>query len=110
MDEIERSRYIVMDVHPHGKYELYSEKYDERIEMTLAFYGVDKPTKGAVLELTDGMLRVEEGRPLFSNKMLCFGLPSDGIRIPAGFDVREDYAYLHYQEGEEGILLQRLYG
>ena len=110
MREIERIRFVVTDVQPHGGYTLYSEEYDQRIKMTIEFYEIDKPTKGAVLELTDRMLRVEDGRSLFSNKMLCFGLPSDRIKVPEGFDVREDYAYLYYPGYEEKICLQRLYG
>ena len=106
----ERSAFYVREVGEHGSYRLFSEKYDRAISMVIAFIGVGAPDVGARIEMPDGMLRMEEGAALFTCRFLSFAKPSEKHTIPEGFDIEEDYAYITYRDGEERVLLQRVYG
>ena len=106
---VERSDFRIVACGEFNKFTLFSVKYDREFSMTISFIGVDKPTQGDVLELPDGMLRVDCDRSLFSNKQLCFGAPNAKLTIPEGFDIEEDYAYLRSGDHKR-VLLQRYYG
>lgn len=99
----------VVEIKEHT-YVLCSLEYNKMFEMIILFYSVKELSVGDVLELPYNMLRMDEGYPLFSNHMLCFGKPDEKIAIPKDFDIRQDYAYLTYAETKKKIMVQRYYG
>ena len=108
--KIARSAFIIIEKAPYGAYTLLSEKYNKRFKMVLTFYSINEPSEGDVLELPDCMLYEEKDRPMFSNHMLSFGIPTSNCAVPEGFPIEEDYAYLHYRKANETIRIQRYYG
>ena len=106
---IKRGKFTVKSVNKN-QYELYSHEYDLSYALTIHFYGIEKATVGDTLELPNCMLIVDEGRPLFSNRLLQFCEPNDIMAIPKDFNIELDYAYITYKETGKKVLVQRCYG
>ena len=108
-EEIKRGKFTVESV-DGVNYKLYSHQFDMHCTLTIFFYRIEKASEGDVLEIPDYMLKIEEGRQSFSNRLLQFCEPNDKMAIPKNFNIELDYAYITYKKTGERILIQRCYG
>ena len=108
-EEVKRSKFTVKTV-DGNRYELYSHEYDLSYALKIYFYGIEKLNVGDEIELPNCMLIVDEGRPLFSNRLLQFCEPNDRMAIPIDFNIELDYAYITYKKTGLRVLIQRCYG
>jgi ACT domain-containing protein len=78
--DIERSIYTVTEKGRCGAYTLYSEKYEREYSVKIKFYNVDKAEVGDILELPDYMTIMDQGKPMFSNKLLQLKVNIEDIK------------------------------
>lgn len=107
--EVERGKFTVKSV-DGNRYELYSQRYDLSYALKIYFYGIEKASEGDVLEIPDYMLKADEDKALFSNRLLQFCEPNDRMAIPIDFNIELDYAYITYKKTGLRVLMQRCYG